>query len=238
MKRTVVIVGGGLSGLSCTQEIQRQNQDARIIIVESRNRIGGRMHGGSGVDLGAAWTWGSDNALRKLTDSIGVKREPQHFAGMALLHSESTVEPYGANQSPSGPSERFKGGSEEIINKLHAAVEVNTETMLNTSVRKISQSGEQLQVMITEQGSEAYRTIIADAVVVAIPPRDVAYGISFSPDISNERRVAMASTPTWMDNTGKVALVYDEPFWHHHVVGGMPCSGTVFSESGPLRQVS
>ncbi|HEX9260371.1 MAG TPA: FAD-dependent oxidoreductase [Acidimicrobiales bacterium] len=54
----VVIVGAGLSGLMAASELKRRGFDA--VVVEMRDRVGGRCHTVDGVDLGAHWIHGTE----------------------------------------------------------------------------------------------------------------------------------------------------------------------------------
>ena len=59
----VLIIGGGIAGLTAARELQTKFNN-NVIILEARNRIGGRIHPDSStftnttIDLGAAWIHG------------------------------------------------------------------------------------------------------------------------------------------------------------------------------------
>ena len=75
MAQRVVVVGGGVSGLTAARELIRAGHD--VIVVEGRERIGGRTHtvdlGGAPADLGGSWIHGPvGNPLSPLVDEAGL----------------------------------------------------------------------------------------------------------------------------------------------------------------------
>ncbi len=76
----VIVVGGGIAGLSATRELQHLGHS--VLILEANNRIGGRAYVGYigddkvPIDYGGAWIHGiSTNPLTALVDSMGFQRE-------------------------------------------------------------------------------------------------------------------------------------------------------------------
>ncbi|MBT5415254.1 MAG: FAD-dependent oxidoreductase [Rhodospirillaceae bacterium] len=73
----VVVVGAGLSGLAAAKSLV--NQGAEVVVVEARDRIGGRIltdfSMGPPFEVGAGWIHGpsSDNPARQLADAVGSK---------------------------------------------------------------------------------------------------------------------------------------------------------------------
>lgn len=55
----VCVLGAGLSGLSCARQILRERPSTRIIVLEARDRVGGRtlsvQVGSDAIDLGGQW---------------------------------------------------------------------------------------------------------------------------------------------------------------------------------------
>lgn len=87
--KTVVVIGAGLAGLSAARELQRHGN--RVIVLEARDRIGGRIWTSRlwpdlPMDLGASWIHGvTDNPLTELADEARAKRlSTSYDSAMAL----------------------------------------------------------------------------------------------------------------------------------------------------------
>ena len=56
---TVVIIGAGAAGIAAAHHLLQHNRNLKVVMVEARDRIGGRIHtvqlGGHSVDAGATW---------------------------------------------------------------------------------------------------------------------------------------------------------------------------------------
>jgi cation diffusion facilitator CzcD-associated flavoprotein CzcO len=77
-KKRIVVIGAGLAGLAAANELQSQGQD--VVVVEARDRIGGRIWTSTQwkdtpLDLGASWIHGvKGNPLTSLADEIKTPR--------------------------------------------------------------------------------------------------------------------------------------------------------------------
>jgi len=76
------------------------------------------------------------------------------------------------------------------------------------------------------------KTIYAQRIVLAVPPRLVANAISFFPKLKPEQTQAMCDIPTWMAGQSKFTAVYSKPFWRNHGL-----SGDGVSHIGPLSEI-
>lgn len=70
-----IVVGAGVAGLTAARLLAREGR--RVVIVEARSRIGGRVHTersrGSATDLGASWIHGiDDNPLFEAVQAFGM----------------------------------------------------------------------------------------------------------------------------------------------------------------------
>ncbi|KAJ8459382.1 hypothetical protein OPV22_032308 [Ensete ventricosum] len=74
---SVIVIGGGISGIAAARALS--NASFKVILLESRNRLGGRVHTdhsfGCPVDMGASWLHGvcNENSLAPLIRGLGLK---------------------------------------------------------------------------------------------------------------------------------------------------------------------
>lgn len=75
-KPSVIVIGSGISGISAAHVLN--NSDFEVVLLESRDRIGGRIHTdysfGCPVDMGASWLHGvcNENPLAPLIRQLGL----------------------------------------------------------------------------------------------------------------------------------------------------------------------
>jgi predicted NAD/FAD-dependent oxidoreductase len=79
----VVIIGAGVAGLAAAEALSHQQRE--VVVVEARDRIGGRTHtvqlGDTMVDLGAAWMQQlPTNPLVPVVERLGLQRVRTDFA--------------------------------------------------------------------------------------------------------------------------------------------------------------
>ncbi|CAH9148637.1 unnamed protein product [Cuscuta epithymum] len=73
---SVIVIGGGISGLAAARTLQ--NASFEVVLLESRDRIGGRIHTdftfGCPVDMGASWLHGvcNENPLAPMIRHLGL----------------------------------------------------------------------------------------------------------------------------------------------------------------------
>ncbi|MGD2042306.1 MAG: FAD-dependent oxidoreductase, partial [Acidimicrobiia bacterium] len=71
----VIVVGAGVAGLTAASQLNTAGLD--VVVLEARDRIGGRTHtqtlGDATVDMGAAWLHDPlHNPLSPYLDSLGI----------------------------------------------------------------------------------------------------------------------------------------------------------------------
>lgn len=91
MKTEVLIVGGGLAGLSLADKLAREGVD--FLLVEAQNRLGGRILtediSGGAFDLGPAWFWPGQPRMAQLIDRLGLRYFEQYSAGDIVFQDQS-----------------------------------------------------------------------------------------------------------------------------------------------------
>jgi monoamine oxidase len=87
-KPDVIVVGAGIAGLAVARRLK--SQGASVLILEARNRIGGRVWTdtsmpGVSLDLGASWIQGTNgNPITSLARSFSLRTSPTDFENIAL----------------------------------------------------------------------------------------------------------------------------------------------------------
>jgi monoamine oxidase len=86
-RHDAIVVGAGLSGLVCARRLV--DAGARVLVLEARSRVGGRLHSGvlgdAVVDLGGQWMSVDQPRLLALATELGVRSAPQPRTGRAIL---------------------------------------------------------------------------------------------------------------------------------------------------------
>lgn len=92
----VVVVGAGLSGLSCARALS--DRGARVTVLEARDRVGGRTLsrriGGATFDLGGQWLGAHQPRLAALAAELGVKTFRTYDTGKKVLDAAGRTRLY------------------------------------------------------------------------------------------------------------------------------------------------
>jgi len=229
-KLDVVIIGAGLTGLTLAYLLGKTNLSIRV--VESRSRLGGRIHTLVGdkhppLEMGATWLGSKHQNLSALLDELGIHVFEQKIGSTAIYEAISTSPPVLAQLPPNPePSLRIAGGSVSLVNRLHD--EVGSEfIVLGKTVTEIAEMKEGLKVMLHDGGQ-----LYAGMVVSTLPPYLFSRCIMCSPALQEEFYEVASQTHTWMGESIKVSLTYEEPFWRNPGL-----SGTIFSNVGPISEM-
>jgi monoamine oxidase len=238
MNHPVLVIGGGLAGLTAARLLHRAGIDFQLL--EARNRLGGRILStdasgavsDDGFDLGPSWFWpGMQPKIAALVEELGLPSFPQNSDGDVVFQRMSREAPQRYRGLPQEPqSMRLAGGTATVIRALAAGLPASS-IRLNTRVVRVARDGQDVKVNFVEaNGSE--QQIRASQVLFALPPRLLAATILFSPALDAATAQRWRETPTWMAPHAKFFALYDRPFWRD---AGL--SGTAQSMVGPLAEI-
>lgn len=99
----VIIIGGGLAGLSAARSLAAQ--DFSVIVLEASDRVGGRtwtkkLPGEGWIDMGGQWTGLSMGHIAALADSLGVKTFSSYCQGNNIFIFEGKQTEYSSSVDP------------------------------------------------------------------------------------------------------------------------------------------
>lgn len=240
MNNPVIIVGAGLSGLRAASLLTEKGIKCRVL--EARDRIGGRILSASDpnrpnlgrFDLGPTWFWPQyEIHIANLVKELNLETFIHYNKGDILLERFQIKPPERCVLQENSDEKwmRLTGGVQSLIDAL--AETIPSEVVdLETRVKKI-QLNEAGNITVEAELTDGKKEkILADAVILALPPRLVAHYIEFSPSLPSNLMNDIVKKPTWMANEAKVVAVYDRPFWRE---SGL--SGFVLSSVGPLQEI-
>lgn len=220
----ILIIGAGLSGLLIAYRLKQEGIPFKIL--EARDRVGGRINtlyttNEAPIEMGATWFTQQHQHLIALLKELDLAHFEQAMEASVFYEAVPNA-PAQLVQIPSqAPSFRIAGGTSKLINTLVQKLD-KTELLFNQTVSQITINDNSVQV-------SANNTFKGDAVVLALPPKLWAKNIAFAPQLPIGLMDIALQTQTWMEDSIKVALTYNQPFWGNE---NMP--GTLFSNQGPI----
>lgn len=236
-RSTVVIVGGGLSGLYAAYLLEKRGVHDYVLL-EARPRLGGRLTtesaGNARFDLGATWYWPEmQPQLDAVVRELGIATFHQHEAGSVVVEQTATtpVRRFEALPGASPPSLRFDGGMTTLVDAFAARVP-RAKVHLGHFVRRITQDGEFDTTVESAADDGTIFSVRTRHVLLAVPPRLVANRIKFSPPLPSALAREWADCPTWMAPHAKYVAVFERPFWR-----GQGLSGSGRSYTGPMVEI-
>lgn len=222
----VLIIGAGLSGLLTAYRLKKAGIPFKVL--EARARIGGRINTvvgtpGARVEMGATWFNEQHTNLIALLDELGLSYYEQYMNGRVYFQRTPTSATEIIAIPPQAASYRIAGGTAQLINALYQTLDTS-EVLLNQTVTEIKWKHNKFQVI-------AHDTFEADDVVLALPPKLWAKTIAFEPALPNKVTAVAQETHTWMEDSIKVALTYETPFWDE-----LQLPSSMYSNVGPITE--
>jgi monoamine oxidase len=225
----IVILGAGLTALNLAYQLKKQNIDATLL--EARDRIGGRIHtlkmeNQAPMELGATWLGKKHTALIALLQELELPIFEQKQGPLAIYESMSTSPPQLVQLPPNPePTYRIVGGTSTLIEKLAKQLSEN-QIRLNQVVKEIKFNDHHIQIQTNTSSFEA------DIVISTLPPNLLVSTINLTPSLPQDILEITRNTHTWMGESIKVGLQFEEAFWQ---AGNS--SGTIFSNVGPINEM-
>ncbi|ANL72060.1 amine oxidase protein [Rhizobium phaseoli] len=234
----VMIVGGGISGLTVAHAMQ--SAGIEFVLVEGRDRLGGRILSAGidglpsedGFDLGPSWIWPEmQPVLYSLADRLGIRLFPQNDEGDIVLERSASIAPQRFPTFQRAPrSMRIKGGTAAITAALKSRIAAE-HVRLGMRVTRLARLDGSVSATLEGPAGTA-ETMEAAIVVLAMPPRLIDRSIKFEPPVDPALARRWRSTPTWMAPHAKFFAIYDEAFWRRDGL-----SGAAQSMIGPLGEI-
>ncbi|MDO7188234.1 FAD-dependent oxidoreductase [Acinetobacter baumannii] len=228
----IIIVGGGLSGLYAAYLLEQANC-SDYLLLEARDRLGGRIHSRHGFDLGATWIWPEMNPqLMQLVNELGLSFFEQAENGDLIIEQSRELPPVRlSNNTWSASSIRLKGGMDDLIQALNQKIPANKIKMEQQVTDLICHKAHEIE--ITTQDHAGQKTNYqARSILLATPPRLAIQKIKFIPELPQSTSQQWQKTATWMAPHAKYIAIYPEPFWKQQGL-----SGQVRSHIGPLIEI-
>jgi len=226
----IVIVGGGLSGLTLAWLLLQKNIKATVL--EASSRVGGRIQTVTGaletpLELGATWFSDMHPNLLSLVNELGLTKYPQYSKGLSLFQTKSFEPPqkFFVPEAES-PSYRIAGGTQKLIATLMQQLPAEN-IQLNTKVSAITETADGLLIESADG-----RKWNADKVIICLPPQLVASNITFSPGLPDDVCRILPNVQTWMAGAIKFTLEYDDAFWRKEGYSGM-----LYSHAGIITEM-
>lgn len=211
----IAVIGAGLSGLALAHALRSNGRD--VVVLEARDRAGGRILSQDGYDLGPAWIWPHNRRMLALVAQLGLRTFPQHSLGRLVFEDPQGVVRRDLDFATMGGALRVEGGLAKITDAL--ARELRGALRLEHAVERLVEDDSAVTVSVP--WPRPARAIRADRVVLALPPR-IAAGMGLT----------IPDAPTWMAGHTKLVAIYDTPFWRN---SGQ--NGDAISHRGPLAEI-
>jgi monoamine oxidase len=224
----VLIIGGGLTGLTLAY-LLKQNE-INFIIVEARNRLGGRIQtkyndGEAPIELGATWLIDQQNSALELLKDLNITVFEQHYGNTAIYHPNGSKTPQLVDlPKNNSKSYRINNGTFSMIEALIKRLD-NGKIKTNEIINSIKLNSNGMEVF---SKNNSYN---CKYVVSTLPPLLLSKTITIEPSLPNNINTLLSETHTWMYDSIRIGLTYKTPFWK-----AKNTSGTRYSSVGPIQE--
>ena len=228
-KSDIIILGGGLTGLTLAYLLKQNNISTTIL--EAKSSIGGRIHttnqsNEAPIELGATWISEQHHTILKLIKTLGLNVFSQTYGAQAIYEPFATVQHQLVTLPPNNESSfKIAGGTSALINRLFKSLNPQS-VLLDHKVEQIKKIDQRISI-ITNQGN-----FDAKKVISTLPPNLLINTVRFSPPLPELLSNIAQKTHTWMGESIKVAFTYNTPFWRQDGL-----SGTIYSNAGPITEM-
>lgn len=210
----VAIVGAGLCGLALARQLTARGLE--VVVIEARERLGGRMHTrhceatGQAIDLGPTWFWTeTEPRITALLGELGLASQPQADPGDALWLTDPNQKP--ERRLHAGGvhvgARRIEGGAGRLAQALADDLPPGT-VRLGVALHALRDRGAFVELL-----PAAGHAIRAHQAVLALPPRLIGERLEFDPPLPVAVQDALAAAPTWMAAQAKAVTTFAAPFW-------------------------
>ena len=147
-KKRIVVIGAGLAGLTAARELQRQGHE--VVIIEARERIGGRIWTSlkwpdMPLDFGATWIHGTQgNPLTKLAEQIKAQR-------LITSYDRSLAYNTSGKLLSNAEKARMENLSKQVFRVLKQAQDKDTDVSIQQAIKPLMRK--------LDKSSEVYRFI-------------------------------------------------------------------------------
>jgi len=229
IKSDIVIIGGGLTGMTLAYLLNKE--EIPFTIIESRERLGGRIHTVTNqksppTEMGATWLGTNHKDLMSLLEELNIDVFPQVMGKTAIYEAFSLTPHQLVQLPPNQPSSyRIKGSTSHLINTLSNQLRLD-QLLLNEEVKSIQQNENRVCIQTNSE------TILSKLVISTLPPLLLKRTITVTPALPDKLQDIMENTHRWMSESIKISLSFEHPFWKDN-----NSTGTIFSNVGPIPEM-
>jgi len=229
VKTNIIIIGAGLTGLTLAYYLKKHQLD--VTIVEARSRVGGRIltkrnPNLANIELGATWLGKQHVQLLDLLRELKLQIFEQEMGNTAIyeIYPDSDFEMV---PLPNGddPSFRIKNGTDQIIDKLVSEIDPG-----QIYTGHVIDAIEKTEDFITARSD--IHIFKGSVIISTLPPLLFSRSIQVNPLLPNDLIQIAEKTRTWMGDSIKVGLSFDQKLWI-----GKNISGTIFSNVGSVNEM-